>query len=110
MKLSSETIRKMLGSIRSTRDQELDCDHCYEELDRFIEMKLSGKNAAEAMPLVEEHLNRCPARIRPGAGREWDGNLGGGPGGSAASHYLPPRSSHHLVGKTDPAHSLGWLA
>ena len=61
MKLSSETIRKMLGSIRSTRDQELDCDHCYDELDRFIEMKLSGKNAAEAMPLVEEHLNRCPA-------------------------------------------------
>lgn len=61
MKLSSETIRKMLGSIRSTRDQELDCDHCYDELDRFIELKLSGKNASEAMPLVEEHLDRCPA-------------------------------------------------
>ena len=61
MKLSSETIQKMLNSIRSTRDHELDCDHCYEELDLFIEMKLNGKNAAEAMPLVQEHLDRCPA-------------------------------------------------
>lgn len=61
MKLSSETIQKMIQSIRSTRDQELGCDHCYDELDRFIEMKLSGKNTSEAMPLVQEHLDRCPA-------------------------------------------------
>ncbi|MFN2281864.1 MAG: hypothetical protein ACK2TZ_08385, partial [Anaerolineales bacterium] len=61
MKLSSETIRKMMNSIKSTHDQELDCGHCYDELDRFIEMKLSGKNAAEAMPLVQQHLDRCPA-------------------------------------------------
>ena len=60
MKLSSETIQKMISSVRSTRDTELDCGHCYDELDRFIEMKLSGKNAAEAMPLVQEHLNICP--------------------------------------------------
>lgn len=60
MKLSSETIRKMMNSIRSTRDLELDCGHCYDELDRFIELKLSGKDAAEAMPLVQEHLDRCP--------------------------------------------------
>jgi predicted anti-sigma-YlaC factor YlaD len=61
MKLSSDTIRKMMISVRSTRDVELDCDHCNDELDRFIEINLAGKNAAEAMPLVQEHLNRCPA-------------------------------------------------
>lgn len=60
MKLSSETIQKLMNAVKSTRDQELDCGHCYDELDRFIEMKLSGKNAAEAMPLVQEHLDRCP--------------------------------------------------
>lgn len=60
MKLSAETIQKMMRSVKSTRDQELDCGHCHDELDRFIEMKLSGKNAAEAMPLVQEHLDRCP--------------------------------------------------
>jgi predicted anti-sigma-YlaC factor YlaD len=60
MKLSSETIRNMINAVRSTRDVELDCDHCHEELDLFIEMQISGKNAAEAMPLVQEHLNLCP--------------------------------------------------
>jgi hypothetical protein len=59
MKLSSDTIRKMMNSIRSTRDQEITCGHCFEELDQFIEMKLRGLNAEEAMPLVKEHLDRC---------------------------------------------------
>ena len=60
MKLSSETIRKMLKSVQSTRDTELTCGHCHEELDQFIEMKLAGKNPEEAKPLVQEHLDRCP--------------------------------------------------
>ena len=61
MKLSSETIRKMMLSIQSTREEELTCGHCYDELDRFIEMELSGMNPAEALPLVREHLDRCAA-------------------------------------------------
>jgi hypothetical protein len=61
MKLSSETIRKMMNSVRMTRDEEITCDHCYDELDEFIEMKLRGLNAEEAMPLVKEHLERCAA-------------------------------------------------
>lgn len=61
MKLSTETIRKMMNSIKSTREEELTCGHCYDELDLFIEIKLSGKNAEEAMPLVKEHLDRCAA-------------------------------------------------
>ncbi len=28
-------------------------------MDRFIEMELSGLNAAQAMPLVQEHLHMC---------------------------------------------------
>jgi len=60
MKLSSETIKKIMQSVKSTRDEELHCGHCYDELHQFIELKLSGKNAAEAMPLVQDHLDRCP--------------------------------------------------
>jgi hypothetical protein len=61
MKLSSETIRKLMHVIRNTRDEELTCDHCYDELDQFIEIKLRGLNADEAMPLVTDHLERCAA-------------------------------------------------
>ena len=50
-----------MNSVKSTRDQELTCGHCYDELDLFIEIKLGGKNAEEAMPLVKEHLDSCAA-------------------------------------------------
>lgn len=61
MKLSSETIRNIMNAVRTTRDKELTCDHCFDELDEFIELKLRGKKATEAMPLVQEHLDRCKA-------------------------------------------------
>ena len=61
MKLSSEDIKKMMHSVKMTRDHELDCGHCYDEIDQFIELELSNKNAAEIMPLVQDHLDRCVA-------------------------------------------------
>ena len=61
MKLSSEDIKKMMKVIKNTREHELTCGHCYDELDRFIEMELDGKNAAEVLPLVKDHLDRCGA-------------------------------------------------
>jgi uncharacterized protein with PIN domain len=61
MELSKDTIRKLMQAVKMTRDEELTCGHCYEELDQFIEMKLKGKHPEEAMPLVQEHLDICPA-------------------------------------------------
>jgi hypothetical protein len=34
-------------------------DECFEQVDRFVEMVLDGRDAAEALPLVQDHLNRC---------------------------------------------------
>ena len=49
----------MVHGIVTTHHNELDCEQCFEQLDRFVEMTLAGKNAIEAMPLVEDHLQRC---------------------------------------------------
>jgi hypothetical protein len=38
---------------------EIGCDECFRQLDEFVEMALDGKDAAEAMPLVWDHLERC---------------------------------------------------
>jgi predicted anti-sigma-YlaC factor YlaD len=43
----------------TTRPDEIGCDECFEHVDRFVEMRLAGKKAAEAMPLVQDHLDRC---------------------------------------------------
>jgi hypothetical protein len=59
MKLSLEVLKKMVRAIASTKSDEIGCDECFEQVDQFVELQLQGKNAAEAMPLVEDHLNRC---------------------------------------------------
>lgn len=57
--LDAQQLRQLIQGVFSTRPDELGCDDCYEQVDRFAEMVLSGKGAAEAMPLVQDHLNRC---------------------------------------------------
>ncbi len=61
MKLNHETLKKMIVILTNTRAGEggLSCDECYEEIDHFAEIELVGKSAAEAMPLVQEHLQNC---------------------------------------------------
>ena len=60
MKLDLDALKQMVREIITTRPDEIGCDKCFEQLDRFVEMTLAGKNAAEAMPLVQDHLERCP--------------------------------------------------
>ena len=61
MSLKPDMLKRMVRAIRDTRPDEIDCDECFEQVDRFVEMTLAGKNAAEAMPLVQDHLERCGA-------------------------------------------------
>jgi hypothetical protein len=58
-KLEPGTVKQMARGIMTTRDDEIGCTACFEQVDQFVEMKLAGKNAAEAMPLVQNHLDRC---------------------------------------------------
>ncbi len=49
----------VLMAISRTREEEIGCDECFERLERFVEVELSGLDAARAMPLVEDHLQKC---------------------------------------------------
>jgi len=55
----SEMLKQIVRGIVTTRPDEVGCDECFEQVDRFAEMVLDGKDAAEALPLVEDHLQRC---------------------------------------------------
>ena len=54
-----ESLKQIVRMILGTRARELDCGECLERLDRFVDIELSGKSAAEAMPLVQHHLENC---------------------------------------------------
>ena len=59
MKSSLDVLKKMVRAIASTKPNEIGCEECFQQVDQFVELKLQGKNAAEAMPLVQDHLDRC---------------------------------------------------
>ena len=54
-----DSFKALIGEIADTREVEIGCDECFEQLDRFVEMELSGLNTAQAMPLVQDHLEIC---------------------------------------------------
>ncbi len=35
------------------------CDDCWDRVDEFAELVLAGKDAGEALPMVEEHIRKC---------------------------------------------------
>jgi hypothetical protein len=54
-----DDLGKLVWMATETREEEIGCDECFEQLDRFVEMRLSGLDAVAAMPLVQDHLEKC---------------------------------------------------
>ena len=52
-------VLKLVRVVAETREVEIGCDECFERLDSFAELALSGEEATVAMPLVGDHLNKC---------------------------------------------------
>ena len=51
------TLKRLLGPA----GPEVDCDVCFDELDRYVELELRGADADAAVPGLREHLDGCPA-------------------------------------------------
>ena len=58
--LDVDTLKQMIRGIMSSRADEIDCNECFDQLDHFSELSLTGKSADEALPLVRQHLETCP--------------------------------------------------
>ena len=54
--LSSELTR-LLGP----GGAELGCNACFDELDRYVELEVAGRDADAAIPGLRAHLDGCPA-------------------------------------------------
>jgi predicted anti-sigma-YlaC factor YlaD len=59
MSLTPDEIQKMLDVIRATRDVEIDCDACLNQVGEFAESHLNGKAVPEGLRAVEQHLSIC---------------------------------------------------
>jgi hypothetical protein len=59
MRLDRDTLKQLIHEAITTRPDEISCRQCFDHLDSFAEISLVGKNASEAMPLVQDHLEHC---------------------------------------------------
>lgn len=59
MKLEPGKVKELVRAVITSRPDDIGCDECFEQLDRFVEMTLADRSAAEALPLVQDHLELC---------------------------------------------------
>jgi anti-sigma factor RsiW len=50
-----------LGRLLGPGEPEVGCDECFEQLDRYVELELDGKDADAEIPGLRAHLQGCPA-------------------------------------------------
>lgn len=51
----------LLARLLGPADPELTCDECFEQLDRYVELELAGRDADATVPGMRPHLEGCPA-------------------------------------------------
>jgi hypothetical protein len=50
-----------LARILGPAEPEVTCEQCFEEVDRYVELELTGADADAAVPGLRAHLKGCPA-------------------------------------------------
>jgi anti-sigma factor RsiW len=54
-------LTQALGRLLGPAGPEVGCDVCFEQLDRYVELELTGEDADAALPGLRAHLQGCPA-------------------------------------------------
>ncbi len=54
-----ENIKKLLSALEKTREDEVDCEAVFNELDVYAEIVARGEDPGELLPLVKQHLEIC---------------------------------------------------
>jgi hypothetical protein len=59
MALNPEQVDRLLSMIEKTRDVELTCPECLDELDKYTQSILDGISVEGILDRVREHLEDC---------------------------------------------------
>jgi anti-sigma factor RsiW len=59
--MTKSAIGHALERLLGPGEPEVGCDVCFDELDRYVELELAGRDADAAVPGLRAHLAGCPA-------------------------------------------------
>ena len=54
-------LKQALGRLLGPAEPEVGCDVCFDELDRYVDLQVAGRDADAAIPGLRAHLDGCPA-------------------------------------------------
>lgn len=59
--ISEKEKDRLLKRLLGPPGPEISCEECFERLDHYVELELSGADADAAIPGMGAHLDGCPA-------------------------------------------------
>ena len=57
----SDARRRLIAALLGPGEPELTCEECFEHIDRYVDLELTGADADGAVPGMRAHLAGCPA-------------------------------------------------
>lgn len=59
--MKRERFEAWLLNIYETRDIEISCTECFDQVSSFVEIEVSGRDVVAELPQVKQHLDQCRA-------------------------------------------------
>jgi len=59
--VKKKRLERWLQNIYKTQDEEISCSECFDLVSHFVDLELSGEDAAAGMPQLKQHLDQCAA-------------------------------------------------
>ena len=59
--MQSPGFKHMLGRLLGPANEEIGCDECFEQLDRYVDLEVAGHDPDTVLPGLRTHLHGCPA-------------------------------------------------
>jgi len=57
----TDTPAQIVAALLGPAGHQIDCDECFDQLDRFVDEAAAGRDADAAVPGMRTHLAACPA-------------------------------------------------
>jgi len=59
--VNRDRFERWLQTIYHTQDDEISCSECFDAVSHFVELEISGEEAASKLPRVKHHIEQCRA-------------------------------------------------
>lgn len=59
--MQKNRFERWLQNIYDTQEEEISCSECFDLVSHFVEVEVSGEDAAGKMPQLKQHLDQCSA-------------------------------------------------